>query len=258
LEFDWLINLVYFVVGLVVGIMGLWQNQKFFLAGQQDKFNQIAQDVRDLNMKVAVLAEETKERSAGREMRLLDALVARANAVQGATDEAAASIRQAVQQSLQQAGVADAVERTRSLEAQVAEIIAATTDRAVTESRGELTATPRFQFGPYGETLSRLAESLAEILPTDLLLGLLVSQGFPFKAEAQATLSSPQLRLPGMAGGYAYTLTDDDLPVLARLREAGVLSQRALDGAYRLTKTGATVLGGLAHARGVRRGPEFY
>jgi len=125
-----IMNLVYFLVGLAVGIFGLWQNQRYFLAQQQDKFEQITAELRELREHLTVVAETTSERAFARENRLLSIAMQQA-AADTATEEATADIRAAVVEELQRVGVPDAVERTAKLEETVSKVVAKSAERVV-------------------------------------------------------------------------------------------------------------------------------
>lgn len=116
------LNLVYFLVGLAVGLFGLWQNQKYFQAQQQDKFDQIHAELRDVRERFATMAEITSERAFARENRLFSLAMQQA-AVESAAEQAGADIRAVVLEELQRAGVRDAVQRTADLEEKVGQIL---------------------------------------------------------------------------------------------------------------------------------------
>jgi hypothetical protein len=125
-----LLNFVYFGVGLAVGLFGLWPNQKYFQAQQQDKFDQIATDIRDLRERLMVLSETASERTQAREDRLLT-MAMQKEAVSTATEQAAADIRVIVADELRQANLPDALERTQRLEKEVSKILARSNERLI-------------------------------------------------------------------------------------------------------------------------------
>ena len=67
--FEALLNFVYFAVGLAVGVFGLWQNQRFFLAQQQDKFDEINRKLAEIQERLSLVSESMSERTHEREMR---------------------------------------------------------------------------------------------------------------------------------------------------------------------------------------------
>lgn len=82
-----LANLAFFVVGLALGLFQLWQNQKYFQAQQQDKFNQIATQISEMKSRLVLISEAVSERASAREDRLLSIATQR-SAVQSVAETA--------------------------------------------------------------------------------------------------------------------------------------------------------------------------
>jgi|GEM_PF-5438172 len=153
-----ILNVVYFLVGLAVGLFGLWQNQKYFLAQQQDKFEQIHAELREIRERFTTIAEITSERASAREDRLFSLAMQQA-VVDSATEEAAAGIRAVVLEELERAGIPDAVQRTAELEEKVGKIVAESSERVV-EVRQDADMYQRLLFLPttHLEALKALGE----------------------------------------------------------------------------------------------------
>lgn len=69
-----LLNFVYFFIGLAVGVAGLWQNQKYYIAQQQDKFDKIDEKLQALTKTLATIQESISEKSHEREARVYSTL----------------------------------------------------------------------------------------------------------------------------------------------------------------------------------------
>ena len=64
-----LLNFVYFFIGLAVGVVGLWQNQQYYIAQQQDKFDEINEKLQTLTESLAIIRESVSDKSHERESR---------------------------------------------------------------------------------------------------------------------------------------------------------------------------------------------
>jgi len=195
-----ILNLVYFLVGLTVGIFGLWQNQKYFQAQQQDKFDQISVELREIRERLTVMAEATSERAFARENRLLSLAMQQA-VVDTATEEATADIQTMLVEELQRAGISDAMQRVAKLEEKVSKIVAKSAEQIVeahqdAELYAELLSLPDF----HREMLRTLGEQ-------------------PFTARQLKTR---------FAGAYSDSAF---YRILARWREAGIV-ERSERGIY--------------------------
>jgi hypothetical protein len=130
-----ILNFVYFAVGLGVGAFGIYLSVRFFLAQQQDKFNQIAHDIAGVRELLVSLSIAVSQQASTREERLFALATRQEIAVSGAATLATDEIKEIVQQELSQAGVSDAVQRTQTLEAQFSEIVIRSAEQAVEATR---------------------------------------------------------------------------------------------------------------------------
>jgi hypothetical protein len=127
-----LLNLVYFAVGLGVGIFGIYLSVRFFLAQQQDKFNLIAADLTAMRETLSRITEQMSAQSAVREERFFGLVARREHLIEGATSDATEALRAVVQDQLAEAGVSDAVQRSQQLEQRLTEIVSSSAHRVFT------------------------------------------------------------------------------------------------------------------------------
>lgn len=69
-----LLDLVYFAAGLSIGLFGLWQSQKHFMAQQQDKFNKIDSKLGEIGqelVRLRMIASKTSHEREDKLMRLI-------------------------------------------------------------------------------------------------------------------------------------------------------------------------------------------
>jgi hypothetical protein len=126
---DAVINFGYFLVGLFIGLLQLWQSQKYFQAQQQDKFDHISRELTMLRERTAELAAIVSDQASSREHEYFKLISAAHSMVATAADEASTDIRGAILEELQRAGVQDAIQRTIDLDERVSDIVTRLTEQ---------------------------------------------------------------------------------------------------------------------------------
>jgi hypothetical protein len=184
-------NFGYFAIGLLIGLAGMWQNQRFFVAQQQDKFDQIREDISGIRERLSEMAETSSERTARREELLLEAAFQKA-ALATATSAAAADMKEVIVQELAQAGLPDALERTAGLERKLGEIVEASTRVGVPGNSGD-----DGEGHWVVDTLARRAMAVVASIPDDgvTMPELIQRLGMPVKAVNDLLRNFYELRV---------------------------------------------------------------
>jgi peptidoglycan/xylan/chitin deacetylase (PgdA/CDA1 family)/DNA-binding CsgD family transcriptional regulator len=147
MNLDQFVNLIYFVIGLAIGLLQLYIGQRQFENQQREKMDELRKSITDIQERLAVLQELNSQRSFDVQNRLIGLAAGEKEvkriAADEITDETSDKVRELVVSEFEKLGITDAVERTNALEKELQ------------------------------ETLKKSANSLIDIGETNLLTGLL-------------------------------------------------------------------------------------
>lgn len=146
-------NILSFILGLVLGLVQMWQSQRYFLAEQQSKFDEIRKDMRDIAQRLSVIEGVTKTlididktlAGIGRASDLLEGRVFSLVEKQMTTvsnnrltDDASDQIKLYLNQELEKMGLSDKIDSVLRLESKVDEVFANLNNKIeVTTNRSE-------------------------------------------------------------------------------------------------------------------------
>jgi len=119
---DQILNLVYFIVGLGIGLLQLYIGQRQFESQQRDRMSEIQKSIADIEKRIAVLQEVSSQRAFDMQDKLLKVAINQ-RVVDEINVETAESVREIVTQELKKAGVEDAIQRAATLENKVTRIL---------------------------------------------------------------------------------------------------------------------------------------
>lgn len=119
---DSILNVVFFVVGLGIGLLQLYIAQHQFEVQQREKMDELRSILANMQQRLAVIEETTSERAFAVQDNLIR-LASGKQAVAEFTDEAGEQIRSLIEAELKASGVHDSIHRAKSLEEKLSVIL---------------------------------------------------------------------------------------------------------------------------------------
>lgn len=122
MNLDSIFNVIFFIVGLAIGLLQLYIGQHQFEVQQREKMDELRKILTDIQQRLAILEETTTQRAFEVQDKLIG-LVAGEEAVAEFTEDTSKQVQELISNELKKAGIQDSIERTKALETKLAEVL---------------------------------------------------------------------------------------------------------------------------------------
>lgn len=154
MNLDSILNVVFFAVGLGIGLLQLYIAQHQFEVQQREKMDELRNVLTNIQQRLAVIEETTSERSFTMQDNLIR-LVSDQQAVAEFTGETGKQIRSLIEAELKASGVHDSIQRTKSLEERLSQILERSASSLVDHSAGSEGIEPSIRENQVWELLAQ-------------------------------------------------------------------------------------------------------
>ena len=122
MNLDSILNVIFFIVGLAIGLLQLYIGQHQFEVQQREKMDELRKILTDIQQRLAILEETTTQRAFEVQDKLIS-LVAGEEAVAEFTEETVKKVQELVSDEFQKAGIQESINRTNMLEARLTKVL---------------------------------------------------------------------------------------------------------------------------------------
>lgn len=122
MNLDSILNVVFFVVGLGIGLLQLYIAQHQFEIQQREKMDELRRILTEIQQRLAVIEGVTSDRVFDVQDKLIH-LISGEQAVAEFTGETGKKIRDLIEAELKASGIHDSIQRTESLEKKLTQIL---------------------------------------------------------------------------------------------------------------------------------------
>lgn len=154
MNLDSILNVVFFAVGLGIGLLQLYIAQHQFEVQQREKMDELRNVLTNIQQRLAVIEETTSERSFTMQDNLIR-LVSDQQAVAEFTGETGKQIRSLIEAELKASGVHDSIQRTKNLEESLSHILERSASSLVDHSAGSEGIEPSIRENQVWELLAQ-------------------------------------------------------------------------------------------------------
>lgn len=171
MNLDSILNVVFFIVGLAMGLLQLYIAQHQFEVQQREKMDELRKTLTDIQQRMAIIEEMTSNRVFDLQDKLIH-LVKGDKVVAEFTEETGKLIRALIGDELKASGVHDSMQRTKSLEQNLDQILARSASALIEQTTAtestELTSRERqiSDLQTQGKSSTQIAEMLGISLAT--------------------------------------------------------------------------------------------
>lgn len=165
MNLDSILNVVFFVVGLGIGLLQLYIAQHQFEVQQREKMDELRKILTEIQQRIAVMEGMTSDRVYDVQDKLIQ-LISGEQAVTEFTGETGKQIQTLIEAELKTLGIHDSIQRTKSLEEKLAHILeksaSSLVDKTSAPSYSELTMQERkvLELLAKGMSNNQIAEEL--------------------------------------------------------------------------------------------------
>lgn len=122
MNLDSILNVIFFAVGLSIGLLQLYIAQHQFEVQQREKMDELRRILTEIQQRLAVIEGVTSDRAFEVQDKLIH-LASEKQAVAEFTGEASKQIRALVEAELESSGIHDSIQRTNSLDQKLTQIL---------------------------------------------------------------------------------------------------------------------------------------
>ncbi len=141
MNWDGVLNVIFFAIGLAIGLYQLHVGQRQFETQQQDKMDELRNYLAAIQQRLAVLEELMSQRAFEVQDKLIR-LATGEEAIAEFTEDTVKQVRDLVANELKKAGVHDSVARTKSLEEKLSHVVEKSASSLVEYATSEAVAAP--------------------------------------------------------------------------------------------------------------------
>lgn len=122
MNLDSILNVIFFAIGLALGLLQLYLAQHQFEVQQREKMDELRKILTEIQQRLAVIEEATSDRVFDVQDKLIH-LISGTQAIEKFTDETSKEIRNLVESELKAVGIQESIQRTKKLEQQLSRIL---------------------------------------------------------------------------------------------------------------------------------------
>lgn len=165
MNLDSILNIVFFVVGLGIGLLQLYLAQHQFEAQQREKMDELRKILTEIQQRIAVIEGVTSDRVYDVQDKLIH-LISGEQAVAEFTGDTAKQIRTLIEVELKASGIHDSIQRTKNIEDKITQILersaSSLVDQTLPSSSSALSMRERqvLEMLAQGKSNTQLAEEL--------------------------------------------------------------------------------------------------